>query len=72
MTLARLSAPGRHSREVVLELSKEMLAFEDEPFYIGLRLRSKTVQVCLLHDLIVVTGAQKRLVQPCMTSPSRL
>src|SRR5215510_12939480 len=41
-----------------------MLAFEDEPCDIGLHLRSKTVQVCLLHDPIVVTGAQKRLVQP--------
>src|SRR5215510_7429115 len=40
-----------------------MLAFEDEPCYVGLRLRSKTEQVCLLHDLIVATGAQKRLVQ---------
>src|SRR4029450_13548734 len=49
---------------MILEVSKEMVAFEDEPCYIGLCLRSKTVQVCLLHDLIVVTGAQKRLVQP--------
>jgi hypothetical protein len=49
---------------VVLEVSKEPLAFEYEPLYVGLRIRSKTVQVRLLHRLIAVTGAQKHIVQP--------
>jgi hypothetical protein len=52
-----------HRREVVLEVSKETLALEYEPFDIGLRLCSQTVQVCLLHDLVVITGTPERLVQ---------
>jgi len=32
-----------YGREAILEINKEMLAFKYEPFYIGLRLRRKTV-----------------------------
>jgi hypothetical protein len=52
-----------HGCEVVLEIRKATLTLKYEPFYIGLHLCSKTVQVCLLHHLIAVTGAQKCLVQ---------
>jgi len=51
-----------HGRKVVLEVSEAPLAFEDEPFQIGLRFRSQTVQMRLLHGLIVITGAQQRRV----------
>ena len=46
-----------HGREVILEIRKTPLTFKYEPLDIGLYLRSKTVQVCLLHHVIAVTGA---------------
>ena len=51
-----------HCREVVLEVSKEPLAFKEESLHIGLRICGKAVQVRLLHGLIAVTGAQKHIV----------